>query len=231
MHYKIVAVHEMDPENPIVTYGEFEPRDQGKAIALRSYVPESVTRTTPETVYANTFAVTLPDAIQVCELERELSDDEEQEIRRGFAYVEASPTKLLAFDNPPSTVPLKESVRLAGYSWKDCEYQHGRYSVDAVKELVRRSLDVVCFRVGLEWCDDRRVFYFPHEVKPQRNVSYVHVDGRRTRVAVTGEQSYGSGERAKPFRYQLCPRFRVGYDESGNWWVVMRVYVRIKYHD
>ncbi len=54
--------------------------------------------------------------------------------------------------------------------------------------------------------DDRKKFFFDPGTKPQRNVRFIHIDGRNTRVAVTGEKSFGSGERAQPFRYQLCRR-------------------------
>jgi len=57
--------------------------------------------------------------------------------------------------------------------------------------------------------------------------NFTHVDGRKTRIGVTGEKKYGRGERAAPFLYQLCPTFSVGQDETGAWWVTMRIYVRI----
>ena len=182
---------------------------------------------TPETVYANTFAASVPGAIQVCPLSRELSDGEKSELRRIWAFVVADSRTYLAFESPPDSVPLEESVRLAGYSWKHYEYKHNKRSVDVVKELVRRSLEVVCVHIGLQWCDDRKKFYFEHGPKPQRFIPFTHVDGRKTRVAATGEKTYGSGDRAAPFRYQLCPTFRVGQDEVGEWWVTMRIYVRI----
>jgi hypothetical protein len=96
-----------------------------------------------------------------------------------------------------------------------------------VKELIRRSLEVACSRAGLKWCDDRRVFYFPSLDKPLRYVPFVHVDGRRTKVGVTGEHAYGVGQNASPFRYQLSPSFRVGKDHDGQWWVTLRIYIRI----
>jgi len=201
--------------------------EQGKSIALRSYMPQPVTQAIPERVYANTFAVILPSGIQVCNLSRELSEKDETTLRNNWAYSQASPTTLLAFDDPPNVVPIAGNGRLPAYDWTFYEYHHGKRSVDVVRELVRRSLDVACVRAGLAWCDNRRVFYFPHEGKPQRTASFVHVDGRKTWVAVTGEQSYGSGDKAVPFRYQLSPSFRVGFDENGKWWVTLRIYVRI----
>jgi hypothetical protein len=201
--------------------------EQGKAVALRSCFPEPVTKDVPETVYANTFATQVPEAIMVCPLERELSSEEKTKLRLEWAFVEADSLTLLTFQNPPQAVPLVPSQRLAGYAWKHYEYRHNKKSVDVVKELVRRSLDVACAAAGLQWCGDRRKFYFDAESKPQRFIPLTHVDGRRTRVGATGEKSYGSGDRAVPFRYQLCPTFRVGQDEESRWWMTMRLYVRI----
>ena len=62
---------------------------------------------------------------------------------------------------------------------------------------------------------------------PNKNISYTHVDGRITYVAATGEKTYGSGENAKPFRYQLCPVFKIGQDETGEFWTTLRIYIRI----
>jgi hypothetical protein len=201
--------------------------EQGKAIALRSYVPEPVTKDSPERVYANTFATSVPEAIYVCELTRELSEDDKSELRRTWAFVEANSTKFLAFEHPPDSVPLRSLPQLPGYAWKHYEYMHNRRSVDVVKELIWRSLEVACVAAGLKWCDDRRRFYFEHGEKSHRYIPLTHVDGCRTRVAATGEKTYGIGARAAPFRYQLCPTFRVGCDEAGDWWVTMRIYVRI----
>ena len=201
--------------------------NHGRSIALRSYVPETVILPKPEFLYTNTFALTLPAALQVCKLKRPLSSQEKQSFRQEWAFVEASATELLAFEKPPATLPLTKSRRLPQYAWRSYDYRHGKRTVNVIKELTRRSLDVVCCRTGLRWCDDRRVYYFERQNKSVRFVPLVHVDGRKTRVGVTGEQTYGSGDHAKPFRYQLCPKFRVGYDEAGDWWVTLRIYVRI----
>jgi hypothetical protein len=202
-------------------------RQQGKAIALRSYMPEPVTRAEPERVFANVFRVTVPPGVVFCELEHEMVPSALAEVRQTWACAEASPTMLLAFEEPPPSVPLLPKRRLPECSWRDYPTIQGKRSADVVKELIKRSLDVACFRAGLAWCEHRQALYFPQTTGPQRNVSYRHVDGRNTWVGVTGERSYGHGDRAVPFRYQLGPSFRVGQDEAGVWWVTMRIYVRI----
>jgi hypothetical protein len=201
--------------------------EQGKAIALRSYMPQPVTQAVPERVYANTFPVTVPGGIRVCNLSQELSADEEAALQKDWAFSKVSPTQLLTFDDPPASLPLDESGRLPAYDWAYYESIRGKRSFDVVRELVRRSLDVACVRAGLAWCEDRKVHYFQHEAKPQWTVPFVHVDDRRTRVAVTGERGYGTGDNAVPFRYQLAPTFRVGIDADRKWWATLRLYVRI----
>ena len=201
--------------------------EQGKCIALRSYVPEPVTLPASENIYANVFPAEIPDAVLVIETEKELSEEAEKELRKKWAFVISDPQKLLAFDYPPESIPLKKTERIPELSWKDNKTILGMSSINVVKDLVRKTLNIVCVQSGLKWCEDREVFYFPHIDKPQRNISYTHVDGRSTRVGVTGQKTYGFGDNAKPFRYQLCPLFRVGIDNVRECWITLRIYVRI----
>ncbi len=196
-----------------------------RAIALRSYVPEPVTRSVVETVYTNTFPVHVPASIYECHLRRPLTTDEQTELRESWAFVVANATTLLAFDHPPAAVPLEPGPRIPQYGWQ-FEERHRRSNY-VVKELIQRSLDVACRRAGMQWCEDRRVFYFPQDKKPRLSVPFVHVDGRATRVALAGQKTYGWGDRAEPFRYQLCPKFRAWFDEAGGWSVTLRLYVRV----
>ncbi|HEV3445044.1 MAG TPA: hypothetical protein VG099_10400, partial [Gemmataceae bacterium] len=80
---------------------------------------------------------------------------------------------MLAFDDPPSMVPLSTGGRLPAYDWTFYPVRYERPSINVVKELLRKSLDVACARAGLAWCENRGVFYFTHEGKPQRSVSFV----------------------------------------------------------
>jgi hypothetical protein len=201
--------------------------EQGRSIALRAYVPEPVTKAAPERVFANVFRATLPKSILVYDLSGPLGEEAIHALRKNWAFVVADSQKLLAFHEAPDSVPRIRGTRPREYAWADYEISEGKPTVNVVKELLRRSLDVACARAGLEWCDDRRVFYFSATDDRNRNVSFQHVDGRLTHVAVTGERQLGWGERASRFRYQLAPLFRAGYDESGEWWVTIRLYVRV----
>jgi hypothetical protein len=205
--------------------------DQGVSVALRSYVPEPVTKVSPESIYANVFNVRCPALLLAIDLANELTEDEEQNLRKRWAFVKAGQRLLLSFEDPPDDLPRADSKRLVKYKWKRTPHRFSKRSTDVVKELVRRSMDIACVDAGLQWCEHRQLFYFPSLDKPLRSVSYTHVDGRNTHVAVTGMQSYGSGDRAIPFRYQLSPGFRVGFDENQVCWLTLRVYVRVTTED
>lgn len=202
--------------------------DQSRAIALRAYMPEPLTKGVPERVFANVFPTIVPASLLVCTLEKELGAEATEKLRREWAFVKVSPGKLLAFDAPPASVRCTGSG-FPEYAWDAFPMREGKKSIDAVKELIGRTLDVACVRAGLAWCNHRNVFYFEHldNGNPNRNVPFTHVDGRHTRVAMTGEKQYGWGERATRFRYQLAPIFRAGQDETGAWSVLLRVYVRV----
>ena len=200
---------------------------RGCSIALQAYVPEPVIRVAPESVFANVFRATVPRSILVYELTEALTLAAEEQLRRTWAFSFADPLRLFAFDACPTALPVLPGARPLEYSWQDTDTYFDRPSFDVVKELLRRSLDVACMRAGLQWCTDREVFYFPKPETGDRRVNFVHVDGRHTHVNMTGERQYGWGERASQFRYQLGPRFKVGRDKDGVWWVTARIYVRV----
>ena len=201
--------------------------ESGRAIALRSYFPEPVVSAAPERVFANVFRVTVPPSIFICKLKNPLQKNDLDALRQIWAFAEANPLTFLSFEEPPKDVPLAEVRRLPEYSWKDINEREGRRSIDIVKELVRRSLDVASVKAGLSWCNHRKVYYFVNPPDGQTNVTLHHVDGRNTRVAMNGRRQYGWGDRASKFHYQIGPRFRVGQDEEGELWVTVRLYVRV----
>lgn len=202
--------------------------EQGKMVAIRAYIPEPVTKLTPERVYANVYPVEVPSALLICELDSALNDQQIELLRQMWAFVKVSPEKFLAFEPPPDGVPLKKVPQIPAYAWGSYKQHEGKNSINVVKELIRRSLEVACFQSGMKWCPDRRVIYFVNkDAKSQHSVSIKHVDGRNTRVSMAGEKQYGWGDRATRFKYQLCPKFKPGVDEAGLWWVTLSIYVRV----
>jgi hypothetical protein len=202
--------------------------DLGKQIALRDYLPSRVTVAKPEPVYANMFALHLPAAMLIHELTRSLTEAERAELRGRWAFVELSPGRLVSFSSrPQGSLPLRDHRQHTEFSWADTSHREGKPSEDLVKELVRRSLDLVCMQKGLKYCDDREVFYFPEREDGEWSQPFRHVDGRQTRVQLTGERNKTRGDNVQTTLYQLAPRFRPQREADGTWNVVLNIYVRV----
>lgn len=201
---------------------------RGREIALRDYLPTKVTVAMPEPVFANVFPLQLPKSMLIFDLKRSLTETEAGELRQKWAYVESSAFRLLAFSPPPPrAIPATGVARTPEFSWEDITHKDGKKTRDIAKELAWRSLNVVCAEKGLEYCVDRKVFYFPERQSGEWNQPIEHVDGQHTTVQLTGERTKGWGDRADRFLYQLAPLFRPQYDESGGWCVVLKIYIRV----
>lgn len=202
--------------------------DLGKQIALRDYLPSRVTIAKPEPVYANMFPLQLPAAMLIHDLTRPLTESETAELRGRWAFVNLSPERLVSFSpHPAGFLPLRDHRQHAEFSWADSPHREGKPSEDLAKELVRRSLELVCIQKGLKYCDDRKVFYFPEREDGEWNQPYRHVDGRTTRVQLTGERNRTRGDTLQTTLYQLAPRFRPQREADGTWNVVLNIYVRV----
>lgn len=205
---------------------EFD-REQGKNIALGDYMPMKVTIAKPEPVFANVFTLQLPQTMLIYDLYAAMSSAEREALRKKWAFVEVNAYRLLAFTPPPpNSIPATKPDRTPEFLWAETPERDGKKTEDVAKELARRSLWVVCGEKGLEYCADRDLYYFPKRDGLEWNQKIRHVDGRNTRVALTGARTLGWGERASPFMYQLAPLFQPQHDADGTWSIVVRVYVR-----
>lgn len=201
--------------------------ERGRQIALRDYLPTRVTTAKPEPVFANVFPLRLPQTMLLYDLRRSLTGTEVLELRSRWAFIELSAYRLVSFTPPPeAAIPAKKSDKTAEFLWADVLHKDGKRTEDLAKELAWRSLEVVCAQKGLKFCPDRKMLYFPERENGEWNQPIQHVDGRQTKVQLTGERTKGWGDHASPFLYQLAPRFRPQRDFDGTWNVVVNIYVR-----
>jgi len=202
--------------------------DRGRQIALGDYLPTRVTTTKPEPVFANVFPLKLPETMLVFDLRQVLTETATLELRKQWAFVELGAYRLVALTPPPKNAIQAAYVeQTPEFLWRHITEKYGKKTTDLAKELAWRSLQVVCAQKGLQFCTDRKVFYFPKRESGEWNQAIEHVDGRSTTVQLTGERTKGSGERASPFLYQLAPRFFPRFDDDGTWNVVLKIYIRV----
>jgi hypothetical protein len=200
---------------------------QGRQIALRDYMPTRVTVARPEPIFANAYQLRLPQAMLIFDLYRSPTESEVIALRAKWAFVELNAYRLVAFTPPPDgAIPATKPKRTPEFLWADTPEKDGKRTENLAKELAWRSLEVICAAKGLVYCADRRVFYFPQRDGSDWNQPFQHVDGRSTRVQLTGTRSKTRGDTVFTFAYQLAPRFRPQRDADGSWNVVMNIYVR-----
>ncbi len=199
---------------------------QGNEIALKAYMPEPVTKVESEKIYTNIFQVSLPKSVVITGLNSALDNEELDNLRETWAFVKVSKLKFISFEDPPQELStrIEKSLEL---SWRDYPNIEGKKSGNVIRELIRRSLNVACYLAGMRLCDDRKALYFPEKENGKHNISFIHLDGRKTHVTMTGLKTDGWGDRATQFRYQLGPQFKVSCDENGGYWVTTRIYVRV----
>lgn len=199
----------------------------GKQIALRDYLPSRVTVAKPEPVYANVFSLQLPATMLIHDLTRALTEAETTALRGRWAFAELAPNRLVSFSShPQGYLPLQDYRLHQEFSWTDKAHRDGKATEDLAKELVRRGLEMVCLQKGLKYCDDRKVFYFPAE-NSEWTQPYRHVDGRATRVQLTGERNKKRGDTVQTTLFQLAPKFRPQRETDGSWVVVLNIYIRV----
>lgn len=221
--------------------------DRSRQIALRDYLARPVTIAKAEPVFANAFPLRLPRSMLIYDLTRPLSDAEILALRPRWAFVAFHPTQLAAFVPPPPNAipdepvqPRKDTSRhrrrttvddpaiaTPEFSWMDIEVRGGKRSRDVAKELAWRSLQVASANKGLEYCGDRKLFYFPRKDGQDWTQRLRHVDGRVTSVQLSGDRTKGWGDRASPFLYQLAPRFRPQLEDDGTSTMLVNLYVRV----
>ena len=179
----------------------------GQRIALGAYQAEPLIKQQSERVYANVFRVEAPSSILVHHLNSR-HDDLDATVGRRWAHVQRGKL-VFSFTAVPADISADRELEFAWESYPD---RFGVKSTDLVKMLVKRSLFVACYEAGFKWCEESMKFFL--DESERRRHGYQHVDGRYTHISLTGERSFGWGERKSKYRYQLGPVFRIAVDEN-----------------
>lgn len=200
--------------------------ERGHDIALQSFIPEPLTKQEPEPLWTNNFEVTqLPECLYVFKSHSVVKMAELVDVEDSWAYSRIDGRTFVSFAVPPPglNLTLRNTIKLA-----TTENIGEVRTTIAVREILRRALRIRGLELGLVWCVDREVLYFPAgDANPKRSISYVTASGKRSTVGVTGFRQWGSGERATKFFYQLAPSFRVTVDSNKSYSVILRIYVRV----
>ena len=194
--------------------------DTGRQIALGAYQAEPLVKQQSERLYANVFRVQVPSSVLVHRLSPPHEELDETVLRR-WAHVQQREL-VFSFTAVPADISAHKERE---YAWESYHGGSEVKSTSLVKMLVKRSLFVACYEAGFKWCDERMTFFL--EESERKRHGYQHVDGKYTNISLTGERSFGSGDRKSKFRYQLGPVFRIAVDESNSVSTRVGFYVRL----
>lgn len=202
----------------------------GRATALSSIIPEPLTNDDSESLYSNAFPIeVLPEPILTVPLRKPPSPAQLQALREEWAFVLVG-TTAFSFHHPPSHGLIDRSNQFAESSHLHAPEFNGRRPHAVVSELIRRCMELACYRTGLKWCPDRTLIYFPNEGKDSRRLGYLDAKGERRSTGVTGKKSlFRPGPQANEvYRYAIAPKF---YSSRGkaidSWEVRMRLFLRV----
>ncbi len=201
-------------------------RDGAKELALRSYFPTALVSSEPETVYSNLFRVTkVPQAILRFGHQKAVDEDA---LAGRWAFRKTNDTELLSFERPPPELVDELGItELGGDLWSRVQKVDGVLTEHLLKELIRKTVYAECRRRGLQYCEQRKLVFFPFGLLKNDTLRLTQPDGSPSSFAVAGERSYGKAERGNKFRYHIAPVFVPRGDPQSGFDLIVRIRVRI----
>lgn len=202
----------------------------GPKIAVESIVASSAVRDEPEILLSNCFEITqIPRLIRKYKLTSgKLSIDERRALQRKWACYDVSPTRVLAFDDPPSTVTACYKFRrFDQVPWRDTASVNGIDTRKLVVSLIHKCLHRLLEAKGLAYCDDRRQWYLPCGLLKDDRVIFTFPGGKKSWFKGVGERTYSATKGKEVYRYHLSPSFTVLRDQADPFMLLLknRVYL------
>ena len=198
--------------------------NDGPRVAVESIVANSVVQGEPEELLSNCFEVVqTPRYIRKYEVETDLSSDERRAIRIEWACRDVSPTLVLAFDEPPSTVTMHHRFQCVDQVvWRDTRLLNGIDTRDLVVSLIHKCLNRLLKDKGMKYstiAEHRRQWYIPQGLLNNDRVSVTFPSGKKSWVNGVGERTYKGKE---VYRYHLSPSFAVLHDQTDPFVLFLR---------
>lgn len=202
--------------------------DGAHELAIRSYFPDEIIKTETEELASNLFKVSrFPEVIHRFYSTTPVGDDNGP-LTSQWAFRRVSDTHFLSFHAPPLQLAIDHGITNKGGSvWKAVTEIDGIPVGDLIKELIRKSLYAEGRRRGLQYCEDRRLVYFPAQLLKNDNLRVEKLDGSLTHFAVVGERSHGWKDRATKYRYHIAPVFVPMGDPITGYQIITRIRVHI----
>ncbi len=190
------------------------PLDNGRQIAIESFLPDNVISASPETVFSNCLPFTnIPSTILRFTVDPPLVPEERRPVAVEWPHYFVSPRELLALQ-PPRPPLLEGRVTLADrFACVDVLDIGGIRTGDLLASLLFKAVRHRAAARGLlQSFDHRLYYYFPSGLCRDDKVVFKTAEGAQTWVRVTGERVFWRLGASEKYRYHLGAAFRVRRD-------------------
>lgn len=201
----------------------------GPRVAVESIVASSAVRNESEELLSNCFEITqIPQFIRKYKAATNLSIDKRRRLRREWACYDVSSTRVLAFDDPPSTMTACYKFQcVSQVPWRDTKWVNGIDTRKLVVSLIHKCLYHLLESRGMTYCDDRKQWYLPRGLLEDDRVIFTFPSGKKSWFKGVGERTYSATKGKEVYRYHLSPSFTVLRDQANPFVLLLknRVYL------
>lgn len=180
----------------------------GKEIATKIYLDHRTINNTPEKIYLNNLQFEhIPNEIIEYHIANPLTRNETNILADRWAFWYRDSTSVYSFVDPPDQEIFKWK-EFRRYEWLATDSIGGIPSVNIVKNLLKRSLDVKMIQYKLARSESGRI-YFPFGLFDNEKFHFTGYTGRKTYVLVAGERHY-----PREIKYHISPSFGINQLEK-----------------
>ena len=207
--------------------------NNGPRVAVESIVASSAVRDEPEELLSNCFEVLqTPRYIRRYEAETDLSRDERRTLRIEWACRDVSPTRVFAFEDPPSTASARYRFQYFDQvPWRDTELVDGIDTRNLVVSLIHRCLEHLLRDKGMKYLfitesrnqrKHTKQWYLPLGLLENDRVPVTFPSGKRIWFKGVGMRTYPAAKGKQVYRYHLSPSFTVLHDQADPFVLLLR---------
>ena len=203
--------------------------DGGEHFALISFFPDEVVINQEETIFSNIFKVQqIPATIHRFEAAHQVLRSMTGDLANRWAFRRVDDITFLSFHFPPEPDAEKFSLKMKGGGiWEYLDHMDGIPIDNLVPELIRKELIVHCMALGLKFCKNSLMVYFPQDLFPSNRYYFNFYDGSKSFIKVFGERKFYKPCGSERYRYHLSPSFYIFRQDNGAFAVLLRIYIRL----
>jgi hypothetical protein len=206
-----------------------QPLLNGKSLAARAFNEDDVIKEQEETVYLNCYEVVkIPNLIQRFKTDRDIDYETSKEIQHIWAHRRVDDRKFLSFFSPPKELEEKYNfVPDGGCLTSHTDRIDGISVKNLTSEFLKKAMYMKCIQMGLQYCNETEMYYFPFNLLSGNRLPYSRPDGTNTWVSVAGERKHWTPTKNDYYRYHLSPRFYVSQNLYANYVIMVRLRLRM----